>query len=71
MMSISIKPAEIFAIDRFSSLEYFGELRDTWGSMVDHVEACLAAFMQNLPSNYRSRALPEQPDIVWGERVLP
>lgn len=70
-MSISIKRAEMLAIERFSSLEYFGELRDTWGAMVDHVEACLARFMQDLPLNYRSRPLPEMPDIVWGERVLP
>lgn len=62
---------EIFLLERFTSLEYFGELRDTWGKMVSHVEACLDAHMEKLPANYRARPLPEQPDVVWGERVLP
>lgn len=66
-----INPQEIFLLERYSSPEYFAELRDTWGKMVSHVETCLANFMRNLPTDYRSRALPEQPDIVWGERVLP
>jgi hypothetical protein len=39
--------------------------------MVEHVEVCLTSFMQNFPPNYRSKPLPEQPDIVWGQRVLP
>jgi hypothetical protein len=70
-MTTSVIPQEIYLLERYTSLEYFGELRDTWGEMVSHVEECLAAFMQNLPPNYRSRPLFEQPDIVWGERVLP
>jgi hypothetical protein len=39
--------------------------------MVTHLEACLDIYMHNLPPNYRSRPLPEQPDVVWGNRVLP
>jgi hypothetical protein len=70
-MTITMNPQEIYLLERYASEEYFGELRDTWGKMVSHVEACLAAFMQTLPADYRSQPLPEQPDIVWGERVLP
>jgi hypothetical protein len=70
-MTTLINPQEIYLLERYTSLEYFGHLRDTWGKMISHVEACLASFMQSLPPDYRSRPLPEQPDIVWGERVLP
>jgi hypothetical protein len=70
-MTTPINPQEIYLLERYTSLQYFGELRDTWGTMVSHVEACLASFMQGLPPDYRARPLPEQPDIVWGERVLP
>lgn len=64
-------PKEIYLLELFSSPTYLAELRDTWGDMVQHLEHCLDHFMRNLPSNYRRRPLPEQPDIVWGERVLP
>ncbi|TWI69234.1 hypothetical protein IP91_00300 [Pseudoduganella lurida] len=39
--------------------------------MVAHVERCLDRFTNDLPPDYRDRPLPEQPDIVWGELVLP
>lgn len=70
-MASKINAQEVYLLERFTSLNYFGELRDTWARMVSHVDGCLAAFMENLPADYRSRPLPEQPDIVWGERVLP
>jgi hypothetical protein len=70
-MNTPINPQEIYLLERYTSLEYFAKLRDTWGEMVSHVENTLARFMQNLPPDYRSRPLPEQPDIVWGEHVLP
>ena len=70
-MEPSITAQEICLLERYTSAEYFAELRDTWARMVAHVEACLNAFSQNFPGNYRSRPLPEQPDIVWGNRVLP
>jgi hypothetical protein len=66
-----ISPQEIYLLERFTSLNYFGEMRDTWTAMVKHVESCLESFMRNLPPDYRSARLPEQPDIVWGQRVLP
>jgi hypothetical protein len=67
----SINVQEVYLLERYSSLEYFGALRDKWEEMVKHVESCLTSFMQNVPANYRSRQLPERPDAVWGQRVLP
>lgn len=70
-MSAKINPREIYMLERYASIDYFGEIRDTWEHMLKHVERCLESFMLNLDDNYRSRSLPEQPDIVWGNRVLP
>jgi hypothetical protein len=70
-MPTQVNPQEIYLLERYISLDYFGELRDTWEEMVKHLEACLGSFMQNLPPKYRAAPLPEQPDIVWGNRVLP
>lgn len=69
--SLRIDPQEIYLLERYTSLDYFGEMRDTWSMLVTHVENCLDSFMHNLLSNYRSRKVPEQPDVVWGELVLP
>jgi hypothetical protein len=70
-MTIQLKPHEIFLLEHYVSLNYFGKVRDAWEVMVKHVDVCLASFMQNLPPTYRAQSLPEQPDIVWGGRVLP
>lgn len=70
-MNSGLNPQEIYLLERYTSLEYFAVLRDTWGKMVSHVDACLNTFLQNLPPDYRALPLPQQPDMVWGERVLP
>lgn len=70
-MNKKLNPQEIFLLERYISTDYFCELRDTWEQMVTHVDSCLEDFMRNLPKNYRSSPLPEQPDVVWGHRVLP
>lgn len=70
-MATPVIPQEVFLLERYSSLEYFGQVRDQWEAMVEYVEQCLSAFVDQLPLDYRSRELPYQPDIVWGERVLP
>jgi hypothetical protein len=70
-MPAQVNPQEIYLLERYTSLDYFADLRDTWAEMVKHVESCLESFMQNLPADYRSTSLPEQPDVVWGQRVLP
>jgi hypothetical protein len=70
-MAAQVNPQEVYLLERYTSLDYFGELRDTWSEMVEHVESCLESFMRDLPPHYRSRPLPEQPDVVWGRRILP
>jgi hypothetical protein len=66
-----LKPEQIYLLELFSSAAYFSELRDTWAAMIRHVETCLDSYVRKLPSSYRKRHLSEQPDVVWGERVLP
>jgi len=39
--------------------------------MLNAAEQALDQFVRHLPADYRSRHLSLQPDIVWGERVLP
>ena len=70
-MATPLVPQEIFLLERYSSVEYFAEMRDAWSAMVKHAEHCLDVFVHALPPDYRSRPLFDQPDIVWGERVLP
>lgn len=70
-MPTPLTPQEVYLLERYSSLEYFVVLRDEWTVLVRHVERCLEAFTERLPVDYRDRQLPDQPDIVWGERVLP
>ncbi|EIM00093.1 hypothetical protein AB7849_11910 [Rhodanobacter sp. 115] len=62
---------ECYLLERYTSLEYFGRLRDAWEATVHYAEGMLDRYMQHLPDAYRKRPLPKQPDIVWGERVLP
>jgi hypothetical protein len=64
-------PQEIYLLERYSSLEYFGRLRDAFADGVKAAEDALAEFMKHLPPDYRSRPLWQQPDAVWGERVIP
>lgn len=70
-MITKINPQEVFLLERYISADYFGQLRNVWGEMITQVETSLDRFMSNLPLDYRNRPLPEQPDAVWGERVLP
>lgn len=70
-MATPLVPQEVYLLERFSSLDYFRPIRDNYEAAVKHAERCLEAFANNLPLDYRSRHLSRQPDIVWGERVLP
>jgi hypothetical protein len=70
-MPIQINPQEIYLLERYSSLAYFGELRDTWEKMVKHVELCLQQYMSSLSLKHRSKPVSDQADIVWGHRILP
>ncbi|WP_255581758.1 hypothetical protein [Cupriavidus sp. AU9028] len=58
-------------LERYSSREYFGRMRDAWQEVVEYVDERLSRLMARLPSEVRSRPLPMQADIVWGQRVLP
>lgn len=68
---MSIILQEIKLLELFSSSDYFGKMRDKWEQVVSHTESCLDAYMNHLAPNYRSKPVPEQPDVVWGHRVLP
>jgi hypothetical protein len=70
-MTTPLIPQEIFLLERYSSLDYFGQMRDAWAEMIKTAEQELQQFMTRLPPDYRTRHLSLQPDIVWGERVLP
>ena len=70
-MAAPLIPQEIYLLERYSSLEYFGRLRDAFAACVKATEDALADFMKRLPPDYRSRPLWQQPDRVWGERVIP
>jgi hypothetical protein len=70
-MATPLIPQEIFLLERYSSLDYFGEMRDAWAKMLDAAEQALRQFMTQLPADYRKRHLSMQPDVVWGGRVLP
>ena len=69
-MPTPLIPQEIYLLERFCSVERYKEMRDAWKAMLDYAEDLLDRFVRKLPPDYRSRPLPEQPDIVWGERVL-
>lgn len=70
-MSTPLYPQEIYLLERYTSVEYFDAMRDAWRAMLDHVEDCLARFMEQLPADYRSRPQPLRPDVASGQRVLP
>jgi hypothetical protein len=70
-MATPLIPQEIFLLERYSSLDYFGEMRDAWAKMLDAAEQALRQLLTQRPADYRKRPLSMQPDVVWGGRVLP
>lgn len=71
MATTPLTAHECYLLERYTSLEYYGLLRDRWEALVHYVENLLERYVQHLPDGYRNRPLPKQPDIVWGERVIP
>lgn len=71
MSQFEIRPQEIYLLERYSSPAYFEELVIAFKNMLDAAENALELFMQDLPYDYRDRHISEQPDVVWGEHVLP
>lgn len=70
-VSISLSTQEVFLLERYSSVEYYESLVNSWDEMIDFVESLLKKFVLSLPNNYRDRTQSNQPDIVWGDRVIP
>jgi hypothetical protein len=70
-MPTPLIPQEVYLLERYSSLAYYKEMMDAFAALVATTEQALEQFMQKLPPDYRSRHLSQQPDIVWGERVIP
>lgn len=70
-MAAPLIPQEIFLLERYSSVAYFGQLENAFTAFVDAVEQALSSYMNHLPADYRNRPVSDQPDVVWGERVLP
>lgn len=70
-MATPLIPQEIYLLERYTSLQSLEEVRDAWRAMLNYTEGLLDRFMHQLPPDYRSRPRPKQPDIVWGETVLP
>lgn len=70
-MTTPFIPQEIYLLERYTSVESLEQVRDAWREMLDYAEDLLDRFMLQLPPDYRNRPRPEQPDIVWGGRVLP
>ncbi|QGZ30925.1 hypothetical protein [Stutzerimonas stutzeri] len=70
-MPTPLIPQEIYVLERYSSEDYYLHMQDAWEVMLKHVESCLQRFIRQLPPDYRTRPLPYQPDIVWGQTVLP
>ena len=71
MNNYIIRPQEIYLLERYSSPAYFKEMRDAFATMLEAAEYALELFVNDLPFDYRTRPINRQPDIVWGERVLP
>jgi hypothetical protein len=70
-MQTSLIAQEVYLLERYSSLAYYKEMMDAFASLVATTEQALEQFMQDLSPDYRSRHQSMQPDIVWGERVIP
>ena len=64
-------PQEIYLLERYSSLEYFGAMRDHFAAMLKTAQDALDEFMKWVPPDYRSLHTSQQPDLVWGERIIP
>jgi hypothetical protein len=62
---------EVYLLERYSSLAYYKEMMEAFAALVATTEQALEQFMQDLLPDYRSRHQSMQPDIVWGERVIP
>lgn len=70
-MAAPLIPQEIFLLERYSSVAYFEQLKNAFKAFVDAADQALSSYINQLPADYRNRPVADQPDVVWGERVLP
>jgi len=70
-MATPLIPQEIYLLERYSSPEYFKQMRNAFAVAVQAAEDALDYVMHHLPPDYRKRQRWEQPDITWGTVVLP
>ncbi|WP_374601616.1 hypothetical protein [Niveibacterium sp.] len=70
-MATPLIPQEIYLLERYSSPEYFKQMRDAFAVTLQAAEDALDHVMHHLPPDYRNRQRWEQPDITWGTVVLP
>ena len=66
-----LHPQECFLLERYTSLEYIGELRDAWAETIRATEKALDDYMRTAPADLRAQHLSHQPDVGWGTVVLP
>ena len=71
MNKFEIRPQEIYLLERYSSTAYFKDMTDAFQNMLDIAEKALEEFMSDIPYDYRINGISAQPDLVWGENVLP
>ena len=71
MKPTALIPQEVYLLERYSSLDYFGTMRDAFEACVKAAEGALAEFMKHLPPDYRNQPIFKQPDRVWGETIIP
>ena len=64
-------PQELWLIEAYIKPAYWLKMVTAWERMIEISEVALEDYMAHIPSNYRSRHVSEQPDVVWGGRVLP
>lgn len=70
-MATPLVPQEVFLLERYSSSPYFARMRDAYARCLDAAEKALFDFTRRLPPDHRARPVSQQPDVVWGEKVLP
>lgn len=71
MSATPLTAQECFLLERYTSLEYYAHMRDAFEAAVRYAEGLLERYVQHLPEGYRRQHQSKQPDIVWGNIVLP
>lgn len=70
-MKLELNPQEVYLFEQITQVEFSKKMRDYYRLFLDALEELFALYMQNLPYDLRSKPLPYQADVVWGETVMP